>query len=198
MANMRSLTNDERAKLARAYMRGGMAPYRAAREAGFTRVGLMEEAIKAMEQRETAEMDAQMAAAPVQAAPEKPRFGTDAPTCHKMVSEVQAVTQEEHTEKHSYPFRTAEDRKKLDEGLAVVSDRVLSMVQSRSFCVQLRQCTETQRVIKIGKNAGSGYLMFEESKLPELIAELQAMEELRKLQIGMTNMTKEDNPNACD
>lgn len=178
MANMKSLTNDERAKLARAYMRGGMAPYRAAREVGFTRVGLMEEAIKAMEQREKDAMDAEL----VQGVPEKPRFEPDTSSCKKMEIEVQAVTSEEHAEKHSYPFRTAAERAEQDAQSAIASDRVLSIVQSKSFCVQLRQCTDAQRVIKIGKNFGNGYLMFEESKLPELIAELRAMEELRMLQ----------------
>lgn len=53
MQNMRTVSQDERAKMARAYMRGGMAPYQAARNTGFCRVGLMQEAIRAMEGRET-------------------------------------------------------------------------------------------------------------------------------------------------
>lgn len=52
MPNMRTISQDERAKLARAYMRGGMAPYQAARNTGFMRVGIMQEAIRAMEGRE--------------------------------------------------------------------------------------------------------------------------------------------------
>ena len=55
MANMRTISQDERAKLARAYMRGGMAPYQAARNTGFMRVGIMQEAIRAMEGREAEE-----------------------------------------------------------------------------------------------------------------------------------------------
>ena len=42
------------------YMRGGMAPYQAARNTGFCRVGIMQEAIRAMEGRE-AEKDEPMA-----------------------------------------------------------------------------------------------------------------------------------------
>lgn len=52
MANMKKVTEDDRAKLARAYIRGGMAPYQAARQTGFVRVGIMQEAIAAMEKRE--------------------------------------------------------------------------------------------------------------------------------------------------
>lgn len=52
MPNMRTISQDERAKMARAYMRGGMAPYQAARNTGFCRVALMQEAIRAMEGRE--------------------------------------------------------------------------------------------------------------------------------------------------
>lgn len=52
MPNMRTVSQDERAKMARAYMRGGMAPYQAARNTGFMRVGIMQEAIRAMEGRE--------------------------------------------------------------------------------------------------------------------------------------------------
>ena len=52
MTNMRTVSQDERAKMARAYMRGGMAPYQAARNTGFCRVTLMQEAIRAMEGRE--------------------------------------------------------------------------------------------------------------------------------------------------
>lgn len=55
MANMRTISQDERAKMARAYMRGGMAPYQAARNTGFMRVGIMQEAIRAMEGREAEE-----------------------------------------------------------------------------------------------------------------------------------------------
>lgn len=55
MPNMRTVSQDERAKMARAYMRGGMAPYQAARNTGFCRVGLMQEAIRAMEGREAEE-----------------------------------------------------------------------------------------------------------------------------------------------
>ena len=55
MANMRTISQDERAKIARAYMRGGMAPYQAARNTGFMRVGIRQEAIRAMEGREAEE-----------------------------------------------------------------------------------------------------------------------------------------------
>lgn len=55
MPNMRTLSQDERAKMAREYMRGGMAPYQAARNTGFCRVGIMQEAIRAMEGREAEE-----------------------------------------------------------------------------------------------------------------------------------------------
>lgn len=55
MPNMRTVSQDERAKMARAYMRGGMAPYQAARNTGFCRVELMQEAIRAMEGREAEE-----------------------------------------------------------------------------------------------------------------------------------------------
>lgn len=47
----------ERAKLAKACMAGGTAPYQAARKYGFMRVAIMEEAIRAMEKREKAELD---------------------------------------------------------------------------------------------------------------------------------------------
>ncbi|MGN0777734.1 MAG: hypothetical protein ACI4MJ_01170 [Aristaeellaceae bacterium] len=52
MANMKTMGQDERAKLARAYMNGGMPPYQAARQMGFMRVAIMNEAIRAMEGRE--------------------------------------------------------------------------------------------------------------------------------------------------
>lgn len=55
MPNMRTISEDEKAKLARAYMRGGMAPYQAARNTGFMRVGIMQMAIKVMESREAEE-----------------------------------------------------------------------------------------------------------------------------------------------
>lgn len=55
MTNMRTVSQDDRAKMAREYMRGGMAPYQAARNTGFCRVGIMQEAIRAMEVRETEE-----------------------------------------------------------------------------------------------------------------------------------------------
>lgn len=42
----------DRAKLAKAYLAGGMAPYQAARKMGFKRVGDMEEAIRIMESEE--------------------------------------------------------------------------------------------------------------------------------------------------
>ena len=44
----------DRAKLAKAYMAGGMAPYQAARKMGFKRVGDMEEAIRQLEAEEAA------------------------------------------------------------------------------------------------------------------------------------------------
>lgn len=48
----RQKDEDERARTARACLRGGMAPYMAARKKMFTRVALMQQAIEAMEKRE--------------------------------------------------------------------------------------------------------------------------------------------------
>lgn len=69
MANMKNLTQDDRAKLARAYMRGGTPPYQAARQTGFLRVGLMQEAIAALERKEAAETAS--VTPPAESAPEE-------------------------------------------------------------------------------------------------------------------------------
>ena len=75
MANFKKVDMDERARLARAYLRGNTPPYQAARHVGFRTVGEMQEAIRAMESREREAQEA----APMEASHAcGKRFGPDA------------------------------------------------------------------------------------------------------------------------
>lgn len=85
MANFKKVDVDERARLARAYLRGNTPPYQAARNVGFRTVGEMQEAIRAMETREREAQESQEAIAfPVEApAAGCKRFGPEGTECVK-------------------------------------------------------------------------------------------------------------------
>ncbi|MDY4139133.1 MAG: hypothetical protein SOY30_07330 [Eubacteriales bacterium] len=129
MANMRTISQDERAKLARAYMRGGMAPYQAARNTGFMRVGIMQEAIRAMEGREAEEAGkgaSQTRFGPVveEAPAETP---VEKPEEISLPEEAAAICEEDEPEnqKPIYPFLKPGEVKKAELELTMQTERLL-------------------------------------------------------------------------
>lgn len=180
MPNMRQLDTDERAKLARAYMRGGTPPYQAARQTGFMRVGIMEEAIRAMEGREAAEA----AKAQTQSSEEKeetwigytgktggtercedavPRFGPkeqEQATAGAPKSIQSDAPVEEQTDKPQviYPFLKPGEKK----------EDVSFRLQTKNFVVQATE-VEGRKMAQIRVEDTGRYIMIPLDKMNELL-----------------------------
>lgn len=200
MPNMRQLDTDERAKLARAYMRGGTPPYQAARQTGFMRVAIMEEAIRAMEDREHEETE--KAKEQAQTGEEKtevwvgytgktggtercdhaaPRFGTFGPvkqaqTTAEAPKSIQSdAPVEEQTDKPQviYPFLKPGEKK----------EDVSFRLQTKNFIVQATE-VEGQKMAQIRVEDTGRYIMIPLDKMNELLYMMSwcgmAVERLKK------------------
>ena len=147
MPNMRTVSQDDRAKMAREYMRGGMAPYQAARNTGFCRVGIMQDAIRAMEGREQ-EKDAPRAM--------QTKYGPGAATEDDVADMCEDDKHE--TPKPIYPFLKPGDTRK--KGLEM-------MLQTGRIRVQLFE-KDGNAMFQITDGERGHYVMLRADRLREL------------------------------